>query len=387
MPDITNERLQLDDIDWSFPGAGGISGTIHASHWFPGNFIPQLPAALIQILSREGDTIFDPFCGSGTTVIEAAKLDRVAIGSDRISACVSLAAQKSIAARSPLSLETRNFIIKELAWDHICESNKIGRNGEGAAEDLPRWFHPKTLRQLKFLWGLIEATGGNDQKILELIFSDILFSCASTNRSSTSTGKKRRHHWGWVADNVVPKDLIPHNALSYFRDRVSKFPNKSEIKHDKESSIYLIQQDARELSLASSSIDVVITSPPYVGMIDYTRANRLLYLWMGWALDYERSLEIGARYKRGRKACLDEYLREMGACWKELHRVLKPQGFCALIIGESRKFPGAVKETVKELEGWMPIYWGPVDRKVSRRRLSDRNASEMVEQVCVFRKP
>ena len=63
----------LAGVDWNFPRAGTLRGTVHALHWFPGNFIPQIPAHLIQLLSRPGDLVLDPFCGSGTTGAEACR--------------------------------------------------------------------------------------------------------------------------------------------------------------------------------------------------------------------------------------------------------------------------------------------------------------------------
>lgn len=67
---------RLNGVDWDFPGARTLGGSVHALHWFPGNFIPQIPAHLIQLLSRPGDLVLDPFCGSGTTGAEAYRLGR-----------------------------------------------------------------------------------------------------------------------------------------------------------------------------------------------------------------------------------------------------------------------------------------------------------------------
>lgn len=54
------------------------SGDHHAGYW--GNFIPQIPHQLLQRYTQKGDWVLDPFCGSGTTLIEAAKLKRNAFG-------------------------------------------------------------------------------------------------------------------------------------------------------------------------------------------------------------------------------------------------------------------------------------------------------------------
>src|SRR3546814_9534370 len=69
---VVNEDVaRLNRLNWDFPQAGTAQGSIHKFHWFPGNFIPQIPAALIEILSAPGDPVLDPFGGSGTTSIEA----------------------------------------------------------------------------------------------------------------------------------------------------------------------------------------------------------------------------------------------------------------------------------------------------------------------------
>src|SRR4051794_3889600 len=48
---VLNAIQNLDRVDWNFPNTGTKPGSVHTLHWFPGNFIPQIPAALIQILS------------------------------------------------------------------------------------------------------------------------------------------------------------------------------------------------------------------------------------------------------------------------------------------------------------------------------------------------
>ena len=67
--------------DWSFTSA--TSGYLtHNIHPYPAKFIPQIPCALINELSTPGETVADIFCGSGTTLLEALRLNRNAIGMD-----------------------------------------------------------------------------------------------------------------------------------------------------------------------------------------------------------------------------------------------------------------------------------------------------------------
>lgn len=384
MVDLREAVQALQRIDWDFPRSGTSARSIHTTHWFPGNFIPQIPAALIQILSEPGEIVFDPFAGSGTTGIEAWRLGRRSIMSDRLSPCLLIMRGKIELARGVPSNELAE-ILDRTTWEHECRSELIGRNGEGGSELLHEWFSASTLAQLRYLWQLVERSSLAARPALTLLFSDVLFASASSGNSLTATGGRRRHHWGWVADNVLPKERLDHKVIDGFRDRLVFLRTIDQIPEG--PAPLLLRQDARQSSLRAGCVDLVVTSPPYVGVIDYAHANRLLYIWMNWPLREERNTEIGARSKRFRRTSVQEYLADMAACWAQIAHVLRPGGFCAIVIGESRKFPGAVAATTGSLEDHLRLVWGPAHRIPSRRRVSDRSASEATEQVLVYQKP
>jgi hypothetical protein len=376
----------LSRIDWNFPRTGTEVRSVHAVHWFPGNFIPQIPRAFIEVLSNAGQVVFDPFGGSGTTAIEASSLSRRAILSDRLSACVLISQAKLDLQRGGLERSIKDKLLASFVWRHQCRSESFGANGEGSDPSLSSWFSPMTLSQLRFLWELIEQqSDSRSRRILRLLFSDVLFGCASPGRAITSSGKRRRHHWGWVADNVRPTRAMEHDAIGFFESRLAGLPEPT-LPNSLASSL-VIQQDARQLALPTSCVDLIVTSPPYIGMIDYSRANRLLYSWMNWKLADDRNNEIGARYKRRRLQAVDEYIDDMQACWREMCRVLRPGAHCAIVIGESRRFVGTVNRIVENLSKLLCPVWGPVIRTPSRRRVSDRGAHQAVEYLYVFRKP
>ncbi len=379
---IAPERL--DRIDWDFPGAGNVPGSVHGLHWFPGNFIAQIPAALIQVLSKPNDLVFDPFAGSATTAIEALKLGRRAIVSDRLSPSLLIMEGKLALLQGTLGRRERQRILALLAFEHECWSNRPGRRGEGSDPVLRDWYAPATLSQLRYLWFIVETQPAPAQKVLAAIFSDVLFDCASTEGAETRSGKRRRHHWGWIADNVRPKAAIEHNAIHHFAQRLTQL-NAVETMASP-PACFVVQQDARRLALPDAAVELVVTSPPYIGVIDYAKANRLLYAWMGWPMLRERKEEIGARFRRAPPPAVLKYLSDMREARNEIHRVLKPGSFCAVVIGASRVSPDVAEAVIASFAELMPVAWGPRERAPTRRRVSERSARDALEYVCVFRK-
>jgi hypothetical protein len=387
-----SEVRRLDRVNWNFPGAGTDPGSVHALHWFPGNFIPQIQAVLIQLLSDPGDLVLDPFGGSGTTGVEAVRLGRRSITSDRMSACVLISGAKLAMLAGALDHRTRIELLTQLTFDHECRSDHVGRRGEGGNSELGAWYASDTLAQLRYIWALVEGqTSEANRLVLTALFSDVLFDCAAPGGAFTRTGGRRRHHWGWVADNVHPRVLAEHDAIDRFRQRLvpqnlARPGPFGLILPAMSGAGLVLQQDARKMALTDGSFDLIVTSPPYVGVIDYTHANRLLYTWMGWSMEDERRDEIGARFRRKRSKLVDEYLDDMRRSRDEIYRVLRRGAFIAMVLGESKSFPGTAHRVFADFGELMPLVWGPVPRHPSRRRVSDQAARDPVEFVCVFRK-
>ena len=371
----------LDRIDWNFPRAGTWVSALHALHWFPGNFIPQIPSFLIESLSAAGDVVFDPFCGSCTTGVEALILGRQAWMSD-FSPVSYLLAESKLRLLADLPVRKR-FL--EIEVPPLLSSGQTTAPAGKNMSELRKWFHEDTLEQLRKLWAFVETCRGVHAP-LEMLFSDTLFACASTIRAKTSSGNKRRHHWGWVADNVRPKPPVWHDALRYFSERLHRAKLVVSQLGECDSKFRLRQEDIRRCSYESGCADLVVTSPPYLGMIDYTTANRLLYLWRGWDIAEDRGREIGARSRRNALSEPNKYLHDIEIAASEINRVLKPGGVCALVIGASRKYPEMALKAIDVFGVRMELIWGPTGRVPSRRRVSDRKGMPPTEYICVFRK-
>jgi len=379
-------EAELSRVDWNFSGVSTRDSSLHSLHWFPGNFIPQIPAFLTELLTAPGDLVVDPFCGSGTTGVEAVLLGRRSYQSDVCRASVQVARGKLCGARSGDSAPILAAMADRLVWDSLLRSERFGADGEGSHPELRTWLHVDTHAQLAYLWTELVERAGNLRPLLEMLFTDVLFACASAGASLTRTGKRRRHHWGWVADNVPPRKLLPHNAVELFRRRLQSASASVARLRGLEVRAACDCADARALPLRAGAADAIITSPPYLGMIDYTLSSRLTYLWMGWSLEGDFAREIGPRRRRNAGDAQNKYLESMTRVAGAISLCLREGGYCAIVLGTSRKHPGVDRAVFDIFERSLTRVWGPAARTPTRRRVSERAGGAPTESLCVFQK-
>lgn len=380
-------REDLDSVDWNFLGSSTPGFSVHSLHFFPGASIPQIPAYLIQLLSGPGDLVVDPFCGTGTTGCEALRLGRDTWLSDICTASLQITRSKLALVTDPTikhhlqDLELQ--LEQQLVWS-TRESDGHEPWDEGTSAELALWYHPDTLHELRDLWSLIQSTGHLPTRdVLVMLFTDVLFACASPGLPVTRTGKRRRHHWGWIADNVKPRQLLRHDPMQLFRDRLGKAAAVSETARPPVNST-ILRADARDPLCLPRKADLIVTSPPYLGMIDYARANRTAYLWMNWPFEEDARAEIGARASRNRKSAVADYVSNMTLVAQQFRDALRAGGYCAIVIGSSRRYPEAVDHAIKAFESQMMLIWGPTKRLPSRRRVSDQRGRAAEEFIAVF---
>jgi hypothetical protein len=304
--------------------------------------------------------------------------------SDVTRASIQVARGKIALVSNGISRATLVDLFNELAWKGLVRSETSGALGEGSSPELRSWFGKDTLSQLRFIWGLIETFVGAEREALELLFSDTLFRAARPGFATKSGAARRRHHWGWIADNVRPLHPPEHDVVEMFRAALAAVEKTEPLANTPDVTV--TREDARTLSHSDETIDLIVTSPPYLGVIDYALANRLTYLWMNWPLEEDRMAELGPRRRRTSLRARDEYMAGMHDSLREFFRVLRRRGHLAMVIGTSRRHPQAARAVIDMATGLFESVWGPVVRRPSRRRVAERAAREATELVCVLQK-
>jgi methylase of polypeptide subunit release factors len=328
----------LSQVDWDFAdyyGSRQFPTDINSLHWYPAIFVPQIPAILVQALSNIGDRVLDPFAGAGSTLIEASRQRRRFVGVDINPYAVNIARAKILAISSTDEGWYDSEIQNMQGLLPVDNPKKLCYE-EGIDSEVFEWFEEKTLSELLAIRRYIfQRKGSVGNLVRQVLFSSILNKCSS-----------QRDHYTYITDKCFPKEKIYRPAIRCYSEQLNltrsavveakrQFQRIYDSDWDPLHDGIIECGDARNLSwIADDSIDLVITSPPYLGVNDYVRSMRL-----SWLLFPEEGTEmaireeIGARRKRNRKRASDEYFQDIEIVLEEIQRVLKPSGFLALVVG------------------------------------------------------
>ncbi|MCL4504836.1 MAG: site-specific DNA-methyltransferase [Chloroflexi bacterium] len=351
------ERLTaLLDGELDFHGENGAYAS-HDLHAFAAKFPPQLPRAFIRGLTQPGDIVLDPMMGSGTTVVEAIIAERYGIGLD----IDPLALRLSSAKTKPLNadhLREAGFGIIDsaktlLANKSVIEKELARRFDEPTRKFIDYWFAPNTQRELLALVIALEnVTDAYIRRFFELTFSSIIV----TKSGGVSRARDLAHSRPHLDPTKNPKNALDQFALRLRKNLISIARLKTN-----GTSAFPLVGDARCMPLPDSSIDLIVTSPPYANAIDYMRAHKFSLVWLGEStvnLSELRSRYIGServgQHKntafppkpeaiirrlserdKSKAAILAKYLAEMGMVLCEMHRVLRNDAAAIVIVGTS----------------------------------------------------
>ena len=343
-------------VDWDFADAWTRYG-LNLIHWYPTKLAPQVASKLIAGLSGRGDIVLDPFCGSGTVLAEAMRLGRHSIGID-ISplACMIATARTTLIPLPKLDvrlttfLETVRFGLELLNHSVLPLPTTHGEKEALALirssrqqpinTELSKWFHPDVYRDICFVTECIALEPDKGiNLLLTTTLSSLLRTCCSQPRS-----------WGYIADNVAPKQYIYKNIYNLLVKRIRALKLGMQMSIEQCALSGLNIQEANKLTtvivgdtrhitaVPPESVDCIVTSPPYANVSDNVTSQRLSMLWLGYDVDTIKQMEIGARWKRFRKESLENYVVEMQQSLAQMWSLLKLGGRLALILGSSPKW-------------------------------------------------
>ncbi len=257
----------------------GVTSHTHGFHKYPAKFIPNIPKWAIDryLNGSSGKTILDPFCGSGTTLVEGILAGHNVIGIDIDPLSAMIAKVKTTRVDAAKLKEITNWLIKQ-----IREKRRGEFKPKCAA--IEHWFTKDAIKKLSIIRSLIDLISkkyGNTKKINDI--HDLLLICFSSIIRRVSN-----------ADNESQKTYVSHtkikepeevyslffSQLDLFVDRVTAFTEKTNTKQ--KSKIFCSSSvESLDMELRGQKIDLVITSPPYIKTIDYIYNQMAELFWIG----------------------------------------------------------------------------------------------------------
>ena len=289
-------------------------------------FKPQFPRFFIERLTEPGDVVYDPFMGRGTTLVEAALLGRVPCGCDI----------------NPLSVVLTRPRLNPPQLDQVVRRlREIDYSAGGELPDeLLVFYHRDTLREICALRSYLvhrTAAGRNDlvDDWIRMVAVNRLtghspgffsvYTLPPNQAVSIKAQKKINETRGQVPPRRIVAEIIARKSRQLLCDCDAGVRRVlSAVCHQ---ARLLTQRSSRIPEVESASVSLVVTSPPFLDVVDYAGDNWLRCWFIG--VD-PASVSLTVPNK------LEEWQRTMTEVFRELARILRPGGHVAFEVGEVR---------------------------------------------------
>lgn len=333
----TDSILRLKNLDWDFVDAN--TGYLtHSIHPYPAKFIPQIPNALIQELSSFGETVLDPFCGSGTTLVEARRLGRHAVGIDANPLACLISRTK---ANTISELEAESLRQLTAAIEQVAQATSIGRLPlfpdlpalpgtiqRHTFEGIDEWFDEYVIDELSFIKEKCLALAEAKARQLALVaFSSII---VTVSRQDSDTRYVRREK------NIKPGDTL--QLFSRALRQAIQYALEFSREIDPKLSTRVYEANVLETPEVGP-VDLVVCSPPYPNAYSYHLYHRTRMLWLDMDQPKFKRQEIGSHRKYSSKsvngANVETFRLELRTILAWLKRQLRPNRHACFVIGDS----------------------------------------------------
>ena len=255
-----------------------VTQNTHGFHKYPAKFIPQIPQwAINKYLKNQTDKlILEPFCGSGTTLVESTLSGNYSIGID----IDPLSALISKVKTTKIDIVQLNLVVD---WLKENIQNPPKKLFVPDCQTLDHWFTKETIHKLSIIRTLInqivdnfenEKTINDIQDLLLICFSSIIRRVSNADNESQKT---------YVSHTKIkqPEEVFAlfFSQLDYFVERITEFSANENLKPAK--IIALSSANSLTDLLENRKADLAITSPPYIKAIDYIYNQMVELFWVG----------------------------------------------------------------------------------------------------------
>ena len=411
---------------------------------YPAKFHPPVARKLIEEFSDQGQLILDPFCGSGTLLVEAVQSGRNAIGLDvdPVATFVSRVKTLSIAV-SPLEKSSEGLLAAldglerpQGEYDRLTSEDLSSTDLEEELSarglvlptipNFSHWFRGYVANDLGTILGAIEHTAmpARHRLFFRLVFASIIRKASNADPVPVS-GLEVTSHMRRMEEEgrrINPFDLFRQAVKRALKD----WKEYEEGRRRSDSRADARQGDATQLGrYVRRSVDVIITSPPYHQAVDYYRRHTLEMYWLGFVRNQRERLGLRGRYigrhgvrksdrlverptaegtlaaeweakllrrSEARAMAFRHYVNAMTKCIDSMAKILKPGGRAVFVVGKNTTSCGLTIPSTEILDEVVGShfelgerFWYPVkNRYMTYTRRNGANIDK--EYVLVYEK-
>jgi hypothetical protein len=272
----------------------------HGLHEYKGKFNPQIVRAILNILGiPSGSRVIDPFCGSGTSLLECAHLGMEATGLDINPLAIFIANTKLSALSVPAAV-LREELARSISRER---SIKVPKKGRDLVREkyLLSWFTPEVYEAIERLRLSIEEISPPTSAPLLTIASNLLRDYSLQDPNDLRIRRRKTP--------LPDKEFIVayEEAATQFINNLEDAQQVISITELKSQAILSDNRELTEINIGcDEKFDCALTSPPYATALPYIDTQRLSLVWLGFIspseiLPLEAKL-IGSREVRGKKS-------------------------------------------------------------------------------------
>lgn len=351
-------------------------------HPYPAKFTVDLALEYIEKYTKEGDVVYDPFVGSGTTLLASSVLHRKGYGTDINHIAILIAKGKLLHLSEGEIVSLINFIdgFEKTYAEHV--KTVIPRT----YPSINHWFCQASILVLSLI--LEEAKvlkSEQEQTFVKLVMSAIINTVSNQDSDTRYAAIKKPDLTIDKVANIFIKKYRVMLAL------MEEFNNED--RWNEQCIPLLLDAKACRTVLGEQSVDLILTSPPYVNTYDYYLYHKHRMNWLGYDVKYCMETEIGSRREfSSLKHSEDKFSDDLFAIFAACNTVLKSGGKVVLVIGDGQ-IAGKIYDAKENMiRICSPLGWKLIDYTYSNLDDTSRSFQQSYrtkgkkEHIMVFSK-
>ena len=352
-------------------------------HPYPAKFTIDLALKYIEKYTKENDVIYDPFVGSGTTLLASKFLSRNSYGTD-INFIAILISEFKV-----LDLTDKNLVNLKLFIDKFNNSFMLESENTNlfSYPSIDHWFCKDSIKVLSYIRNCIKTlTNRNEIIFCSLVFSSII-NLVSNQESDARYARvhKSKLNKSYIGELFIKKFNF---ALILMKDIRGYYKN-----NNSKNIPLLLDSKNCDKKIKKNSIDLILTSPPYPNTYDYYLYHKHRMNWLDFDVKFSMNAEIGSRREfSSLKHPKEKFDSDMLQIFSHANNLLKLNGYVVLVMGDG-KIQGEMYDAKSNMEklcnnlGWNLIdySYSCLDNTSKSFQQSYRTKGKK-EHILVFKK-